>query len=398
MKSFEDKFSDNVKEVFENYSEELDQKAFKDMQNLLRKKSRKKVAFLYSYRTWAAAAAILLMLGGSLYFSLKIEDIGSSDSELRTQDSELRTQDSELRTQDLGLRTQNSGLRTQDSGLRTQDSGLSIIEEQKTEYTNVEIIVDNDFPEDVKEIILPTVKQISDTYTLDISENPYNYENVKKEKISALNITAGSMIPFAEMQITNGYGFAAGVMNDWNITPFLSVSTGGLFVYNKFSYDSSSRNLFRAEYDNLTMDGGQYSVNTVKDFEIFAIDIPVNAKVDLFNYAGTKLYITTGVSSLIYLHQTYSEQGTVSGNYLETDPLTNAEYLMNFSDEISINEEVAAFEHFDLAGLLNFSVGYQKKRNKHSIIIEPFVKLPISNLTSKNIKMGMGGILLKISL
>ena len=65
--------------------------------------------------------------------------------------------------------------------------------------------------------------------------------------------------------------------------------------------------------------------------------------------------------------------------------------------KIKESEKINAFQRFDFARLLNLSVGYVINYDNADLIVEPFIKYPLGNLTSRNIQMGMGGISLKYS-
>jgi hypothetical protein len=56
------------------------------------------------------------------------------------------------------------------------------------------------------------------------------------------------------------------------------------------------------------------------------------------------------------------------------------------------------FSHADHLGLANISAGYLMPfGKKNSMLIEPFLQLPISELTSRNVKIRYGGVSMKLT-
>jgi hypothetical protein len=121
-----------------------------------------------------------------------------------------------------------------------------------------------------------------------------------------------------------------------------------------------------------------YSANLV------AFDIPLNLK---YQFNKSENYIAAGVSS---------------GTYVETYKLT-----YNYSNAAGYSAAVPAqstqlrnvFNTFDFARTLNiaFGLGYSLGKSNH-IIIEPFLKYPLSGLGSQDIRFGAGGVNIKLNI
>jgi hypothetical protein len=190
--------------------------------------------------------------------------------------------------------------------------------------------------------------------------------------------------------INMGGGFSA----DYQLAKKISISTGMYIAKNELGYNNGSGNVIQslknADYaadNSLAMIDGN-SAQT--DVSFMAIDIPLNLK-----YRLNKVSVSAGVSSLIFL----SEKFTTNYNASVTNTTFNSEtsrYETNTSVQNYTNEEKSgSFNHFDFAGLLNVSVGYDIPLVSGSIAVEPYVKVPLSNITSRELKMGSGGVMVR---
>jgi hypothetical protein len=64
---------------------------------------------------------------------------------------------------------------------------------------------------------------------------------------------------------------------------------------------------------------------------------------------------------------------------------------------VRIEGEQDSFNRVDFLGLANFSAGYSLPFGKTShLLFEPFVQLPIKDLTSMNLRIRYGGLSMKI--
>ena len=64
---------------------------------------------------------------------------------------------------------------------------------------------------------------------------------------------------------------------------------------------------------------------------------------------------------------------------------------------VEVNNSYGTLSRTDLFGLANFSAGYSLPYGKSgTMLIEPFMQLPVSDLTSLNLRVRYGGISIKI--
>ena len=64
---------------------------------------------------------------------------------------------------------------------------------------------------------------------------------------------------------------------------------------------------------------------------------------------------------------------------------------------VEVEKDYGAFSRTDFMGLANLSAGYSFPYGKTgTMLIEPFVQLPVSDLTSLNLRVRYGGVSMKL--
>jgi len=231
-----------------------------------------------------------------------------------------------------------------------------------------------------------------------------NAERETPPRNSYIEISAGSLKTYSSAELASGLGFSAGVMGYWAVGNNVSLSSGGVLLYNQFTLDNpvaatSKRNLNESvampSFDYSSPANTLYSVTSnYTDFEFTAIDIPLNVRFKVADRTRSQLFVSGGFSSLLYLQQNYTrytEYATVSNQF----GLSGSQEVVSGTASFSDGDSYEAFRQFDFGRLINFSMGYLVKRERHSILIEPHIKYPIGSITSMDLRIGMAGISLK---
>lgn len=424
MKPFDDKFADNVREVFDSYQEPFDKKAWETMQNEISKNKKKRIFWPLPLEAWAAAAAILTFVSGVLWFyaltpQMGIQDTADIHKERVTKPEVTQSpeeftpvstpQEPEIQLSKAippPLSYENAPVEQPEPQLQSLDlhalkisadtPGLASATRDTSDIGEINGVDTSSS----MEVQLEKSYIITEPY-LDFI-NGYSHDPIVK-KGSSLQITAGPMMAYTHNQLADGFGYSAGVLNEWQLTDGFSISTGGVFTYNQFSFDprgnssldyyalspESLSNNMRSEYN--------YNSNFNNEYQLMAIDIPVNTKFTINNGAQYHFYFSAGFSSLLYLQEQFIEQGFAYTQTTEFDAAKGVYRSLSYSTQVTESEKINAFQRFDFARLLNLSVGYVINYDNADLIVEPFIKYPLGNLTSRNIQMGMGGISLKYS-
>jgi len=110
----------------------------------------------------------------------------------------------------------------------------------------------------------------------------------------------------------------------------------------------------------------------------------------------SSLFISAGLSTMIYLDQNFSSSFTNVYTEQKVDIASGNLYEETRSQDINLESNEKAFSHVDYFGLTNLSAGYSLPLKKGgNMLVEPFVQLPVSDLTSFNVRIRYGGLSLK---
>jgi len=134
--------------------------------------------------------------------------------------------------------------------------------------------------------------------------------------------------------------------------------------------------------------------------ELVDLDIPLNITWRFLKRKSTCYYVSSGISSVLYLSENYTNtsysQQTVEVVVMQ-DGVENVTYeVQNVKNTDKTTEE--PLNTFDFASRVNIFFGFEQHlSSKLFLHIEPYLKIPISDQATRNIKYTTGGITCKIS-
>ena len=201
----------------------------------------------------------------------------------------------------------------------------------------------------------------------------------KENKWEAGVIVASSFGNTKKMNM--GYGISMGYV----ISDKISLNSG--LSYNQMA---SSRSVEAP----LTMASGSKKLVSI-EAKFTGIDIPMEIKYHL----SKNIYAKAGLSAFAVLNQKRNNN-FVEGKLIERPVSTPAgvQELKTFVVIESTTEEVRESEikEDNYLGFYNFSFGYKQKISKNkAVAIEPFMKLPIKEVTKENLHLFETGVRLK---
>jgi hypothetical protein len=452
MSSFDDKFSDKVREVFDSYHEEVDPVAFANMRQGLVSGNGLRSSVGY----WVLAAASVILLLGAMYMwnqyglsaypdqlppstdnmiaavpqidsngssldsiSGKSEDItADSFPEQADFDSQSRSTGSTL----MGASTSNgnSASSTSTSQLKEAVELPSAIAAADTQVESTETTtrenagIEGPFRSQVQQVSAldaNTTDGFIAQMANDIDSSQQSVLSYSERVLTPLRqaernveLVLGSMVNYTNSQIAQGVGFVAGALRYWKLNEVVSVATGGLISVNQFEYTAKDPGMPQPSAGGgdpgAWLTGGSLDVNVGEnyDFRYTAIDIPINTRVQLGNTGNSSYTMTLGVSSLVYLSQTIRERGTNYNGFSTLNEATGDVELTFRQADYDETDRINAFDRVDLGRILNVSFGFTPDRRKNQLELELYMKYPLGNVTSKDIALGMGGLTLKYRL
>jgi cell division protein FtsB len=211
-------------------------------------------------------------------------------------------------------------------------------------------------------------------------------------------------------ELNMGYGISM----SYNFSKRFSLTSG--IAYNKMN---ASKNLQTNVGMSSIIIGNTKSLELINE-QITGVDIPLELKY----HVNKNVYANLGISGFAVLNQsrnnTFVEEVVIKSASNTASSSSSAGGAVGasgsagslssvdgpkgqFANSYIINQRTterassAALEDLNYIGFYNLSVGYTKKVYKnHSLSIEPFVKLPIKQITQDNLKMVGTGLRLKV--
>ncbi|HRU57803.1 MAG TPA: hypothetical protein P5190_11245, partial [Bacteroidales bacterium] len=122
----------------------------------------------------------------------------------------------------------------------------------------------------------------------------------------------------------------------------------------------------------------------------------VNMVFNVIAKEKSSLFLSAGASTLICLSQKFT--GTFVNSYTKTVTNSVTGEMMTYSNysTVEVEKTERAFSHTDYFGLANISAGYSLPFGRGSLLIEPYVQMPLSGITSLDVKIYYSGISLKL--
>ncbi len=420
MKPFDEKFADNVREAFDQWQEEMPPDAWNAMSARLQGKGKGKVVAFWPFL--AKAAGVALLAGMSVYWYVGFSPKGN-EKFAASQKSTQAVEPANDAPASVTL------LAPKDPAYTPHTTATQITTTLKAPlHTTLRVVSPPAAKSAVAEEPMIVALAVPAAQAAVVEEKPLAPEpGVQKETPVqeqqkapesprlAINhiaeplpaaiatrpgrltwgIAAGSMLAFAENSVSDAPGYNAGITAEFALTDQIRLSAGGLLTYHQFELVNFSNAEFANDYlpDNTNL--AQVKLTGNNQYEMLALEIPLNAQFNLMETRGRRLYLSTGFSSLLYLQQRFTGINTAFFESKVFNQTTGRYDLQYNATTFEVNEEYPALSRFDFGRLLNLSLGYVIRREKGAMVIEPFVKLPIGTITSRNLNLGMGGISVK---
>lgn len=216
-----------------------------------------------------------------------------------------------------------------------------------------------------------------------------------------LGVSFSTLYNYASQTIDSDLNYSGGIVSEFKILPRLSMHTG-LIISRQYFTTQDGRHLLPAlaankQESNYTLTYLKSNSNRV---ELVGLDVPLNIEYQIKNIS-----LTAGISSFTYIqekyHARYSAEYIYSGRENTIRYEVNAiEYDAGVNNPVitrneSIKTSYDPLNQMDLANILNLAVGYHFTFDHSRLVIQPYMKHPLGNLTSRDIRFGSRGIQLK---
>ena len=240
--------------------------------------------------------------------------------------------------------------------------------------------------------ITPNSKKTSDPTNRKTATKPLYFSQMDDDRI----VEAGS-----KRKVRFGINFSPGINATQSASSFNFSGgvTADITVYSNFQFSTG----LQFENQSIVSNGPQISTSgpaNQSKANLMNLDLPLNLTWRFFSGKLKCYYLSAGVSSLAYLKQdyqstSYSQQlvavsSTVGGHQIVSHNIVNV---------VSTNQNTTStFRTFDIAGRLNFMLGLEQQLSpKLFLHFEPYLKIPVSDLATENLKYISSGVTFKIS-
>ncbi len=224
----------------------------------------------------------------------------------------------------------------------------------------------------------------------------YEYPETGKERINLMAGVSGMMAHVdnsssASPATSLGIYVERSITNRISLQPGFAISMHGFNLNNGFLDESNV-------YSAPAVNGMSGSVESYEaQFNLLAMEIPLNIVFKVWERHKSKFFVSAGASTMVYLNQKFN--GSFTNAYIRdyyNEKTGSISYQTNYS-EVDVENNYGAFSHADFFGLANFSAGYSVPfGTSNRLLIEPFVKVPVSDLTSLDLRVVYGGMSLKL--
>jgi hypothetical protein len=224
------------------------------------------------------------------------------------------------------------------------------------------------------------------------------FDEIPRERMTT-TIMGGlsGMMASIDNATSTSQGVSIGFYVEQQLTRRISVRPGLAMAKHNYAMESMSGGNIAMDYAAPELNGLSGSTTSYKaDIEVLSMEVPVNFVFSLRKRGGSNLFVTAGASTVFYLDQ------RLSGNFNNTYTKTTVDAYGGISYEsmttsVKVESEQELLNRVDLMGLANFSAGYSMPFGKVTqISFEPFVQLPMRDLTSLNLRIRYGGLSMKI--
>ena len=213
-------------------------------------------------------------------------------------------------------------------------------------------------------------------------ENDLSDNNRSQKFRFGVNVSPG----VTSTNTASSFNFSGGINADFDLSRSFRFSTG---------LQVEHQNVINESSDNPAwIPSGQTQADLVD------LDLPLNLTWKFLIRKSTCYYLSGGISSVIYLSEKYTST-SYTQKMVEIvdmrDGVPNVAYqLENVKNTEQTTE--APLSTFDFAGRINIIFGFEQHLSSRLFLhLEPFIKIPVSELATQNLKFTTSGITCKIS-
>jgi len=414
MKLFDDIFRENVDKAFSDYNaDHLAGDGWNSFMASMNKSRRLKALVI---PLWAKAASIALFVGAGALTAYLVNDLNNSEVSMAGSETEPGKEItttvnngssisvSTVIAEKFNPGKDNNEIRNR-ATLKPEKSSIQpATEEQPTPTTAMvpsdtallPVVAENMFPEPEDTISITfkeVLQEISD------GEDEETVTKGVKSRYSKPRFMTGMSGVLAHVKdaSSSAPGVSVGFYMDQKITERISFRPGVALAVNSLGVDNES-GTSQLSYKVSLLDGNNGTLDSYNGaLRMIAMEIPLNIVFKVFERKRSGIFLSAGASTMVYFNQKFT--GDFVNEYT-MEYFSTATGLMateTRSSMVTVSNSYSALDHTDYFGLANFSAAWSLPYGKTTtLLIEPFMQLPLSDLTALNLRVRYGGISMKI--
>lgn len=424
MKQFDDIFRENVKKVFGSYNaDHLADEGWNSFAGRNQKRRRRTAVI----PLWAKAASVVVLIGLGVFIALRIstrqitkEAISVTESAGKKNEEPVALNETTKTVTPVTVPVEEpagrenriekrAGEKRQIFPGRDTINGLIPLSNERVLLPQ---IAESRLPEPhYLPVFRPTVamKELhteitsrglisSDLISEDIKPVEINTDKEKPYRDRTLMAGFSGLIAQSSGSISPASGLSVGFYLDQKLTKKISLRPGLALARQTFGLENNGNS--NALYGNaISLSDGTPGIpySYEGQMNLLAMELPLNLVLRVIDRKRSGFYVSAGASTLIYLSQQFTanlvnEYTKVSYNNMSGTYSTETHY-----STVEVEKDYGAFSRTDFMGLANLSAGYSFPYSKTgTMLIEPFIQLPVSDLTSFDLKIRYAGVSMKL--
>lgn len=436
MKNFDDIFSRKVKEAFENYN--ADHLAKEGWNAYVSKYGRRRSRVIF-FPLWARAASIIILVTAGVLFINRLSHREGDESVGRLAQETLSEKADTLitaPTTDITAPEPETLASTRKNTTRissTRGTGQNAVaaagragqhrqsDREKAGYQGSEaakpVLAESDMYQE--SISHQTTTAMATSSLVNLPADPIgirvtddadtrlnlkpkipikDYSDLPRERMTTTIMTGLSgMMASIDNTTSASQGISIGFYVEQQLSRRISVRPGLAMARHNYTMESMSGGSLDMVYSAPELNGLSGTTTSYEaDIDVVSMEVPVNFVFSLRKRNRSNLFVSTGASTVIYLsqHLTGNFNNTYTRSTVDSYGEVSYEYM---TTSVKIEKDQELLNRVDLLGLANFSAGYSFPfAGTSQLLFEPFIQLPIRDLTSLNLRIRYGGVSMKI--
>ena len=413
MKSFDDIFRRNVDKAFSSYNaDHLVDEGWNSFM-AAKKKGRR---FGAGFPFWAKAASVVLFVGaGALIGYLAVnhevteDTLSASGAETGTEIPVIRH--SEPVSRDTPViagrpepltgnveEAETAVLKLHNASEHLADTARSFdnIILPYTDTTIMPLVADSRFlfsEDSINRAVEDALKKLQESESREI----ITAEEMKPSGNTSVIAGVSGLLSHVSDAASSAPGVSIGFYLEQKITSRISIRPGLALAVNSIGIDNMAEQS-ELEYSVPLYDGNSGTLTSFSgQLSVFAMEFPLNVVFNVFKRGRSSIYLTAGSSTMIYFSQQFNGDFVNSYTMSELDAASGSMNSVTRYSTVNVSNDYGTLTRTDFFGLANLSAGYSLPYGKTgTMLIEPFVQFPVSDLTALNLRVRYGGISVKI--